>query len=84
MAEPTDTKVVETGDETVLRLLSGPGHENLRVVADMLDIQVGARGAQLHLSGEPAAVALASAHGAACRRGRGPRGDLPRRRGGDA
>jgi phosphate starvation-inducible PhoH-like protein len=42
----------------VLRRISGQGHENLRVVADLLDIQVGARGEQLHLAGDEAAVQL--------------------------
>jgi phosphate starvation-inducible PhoH-like protein len=58
MENAADPVVVDTGDERILRLLSGPGHENLRVVADLLDIQVGARGEQLHLSGAADAVAL--------------------------
>lgn len=50
--------LVDVGDEQILRRLSGPGHENLRVVAEALGIQVGARGEQLHLAGDPDATAL--------------------------
>jgi phosphate starvation-inducible protein PhoH and related proteins len=51
--------VIDTGDERVLRRLSGPGHQNLRLIADELHIQVGARGEQLHLAGEAVGVRLA-------------------------
>jgi phosphate starvation-inducible PhoH-like protein len=50
--------LVDTGDDRILRRLSGPGHANLRAAAEALGIQVGARGEQLHLSGEAEAVAL--------------------------
>lgn len=58
--EGTDANIlVDTGDERVLRRLSGPEHQNLRLVAEELSIQVGARGEVLHLTGRSDAVQLA-------------------------
>ncbi len=57
--EPISTAKVDLGDNDVARSLCGGQNENLKIIERRLGVRVGQRGTELHLSGSPAALALA-------------------------
>ncbi|MFZ9887486.1 MAG: PhoH family protein [Myxococcota bacterium] len=59
--ENVETSIlVDLEDERALRRLAGAEHQHLRLVAEELGIQVGARGEVLHLTGPEESVRLAA------------------------
>jgi phosphate starvation-inducible PhoH-like protein len=51
--------VIDLGDAGVLERLSGPGHQNLKALADELAVKVGARGQVVTITGEDDALDVA-------------------------
>ncbi len=54
-------RTIDVGDASLVERIAGPGHENLKSLAQLTGAVVGARGAMVNLSGDPERVELAAA-----------------------